>query len=135
MISIPPKYAVSQDWDTNSRADARLRIRFLQPLLCCRRIDHGPDFRDAVGWEAALPRMFAHRRLIRRNVDTVNLVSRDVAVQPLNLRTEIPQDAARLLRNRLQLLRLQIPGSGNFALNDKFGHAGPPLDEMRNFNI
>ena len=116
-------------------ADAHLRIRFLQPLLCRRGIDHGPDFRDAVGREAALLRMFAHHRLIGRNVDTVNLVSRDVAVQLLNLRTKIPQDVARLLRNRLQLLRLQIPGSGNFALNDKFGHGRPPLDEMRNFNI
>ena len=67
--------------------------------------------------EAAALCVLAHGRLVRRDVDAVDLVARDVALDPLYLRPHLAQHAAGLLRNSLQLLRGQIARAGYFALD------------------
>src|SRR5215207_2315589 len=88
-----------------------------------RRVDHAPHLGDGVGGEAAALRVFTHGRLVRGDVDAVDLVARDVALDPLNLRPHVPQHSARLLRDGLQLLRLQVARAGDFALDEKLRHA------------
>ena len=53
----------------------------------------------------ALPRVFADDLLVGREIDAVNLVARDVALHPLDLRAELVQDAAGFLRDPLELFR------------------------------
>src|ERR1039458_988181 len=60
-------------------------------------IDHQLDFRNAVCGESALSGMLAHHFFVGRDVDTVNFVLSDVAVQPLDLRTQVVQHAAGFL--------------------------------------
>src|SRR5215207_5654863 len=87
-----------------------------------RRVDHAPDLGDAVGGEAAALRVLADGRLVRGDVDAVDLVARDVALDPLNLRPHLLQHAARLLRDGLQLLARQVARAGYFALDEKLRH-------------
>src|ERR1700693_2226757 len=61
------------------------------------RIDNPLHFRNAVRREAALFCMLPHHRLIGSDIDTVNFVLRNIALDPLNLRPQVLQDAARLL--------------------------------------
>src|SRR5215217_9368232 len=87
-----------------------------------RRVYHALYLGDAVGGEAAALCVFTHGRLVRRDVDAVDLVARDVALDPLNLRPHVAQHAARLLRDGLQLLRLQVARAGDFALDEILRH-------------
>src|SRR5580658_5734231 len=64
-------------------------------------IDDAADLRDAVGREAALARMLPYHLLVGRDVNAVNLVVGDVALQPLDLRAEIGEHRAGLLRDGL----------------------------------
>src|SRR5262245_10070512 len=66
--------------------------------------------------------MGSHGCLIRRNVNAVDLVVGDVALDPLDLRPHAVQDAARFLRDGLQLLHRQFPGSGDVPLDHELGH-------------
>src|SRR5205823_4293207 len=74
--------------------------------------------------EAALLRVLAHHLLVRRHVDAVDLVAGHVALDPLDLRPEALQDAARLLRDRLQLLRAELAGAGDLTLDEVLRHGG-----------
>ena len=66
-------------------------------LLCCGRINYGPDLCDLVRGEPTLPSVLTHGFLVRCNVDTVDLVISDVTLNPLDLRPDFSQNAARLL--------------------------------------
>ena len=59
-----------------------------------------------------MPGMLLNRLLVRGDVDTVDLVLYHVAVEPLNLRAKLIEDAAGLLRNGPQLLRGEPPAPG-----------------------
>src|SRR6185503_20818831 len=63
--------------------------------------DHGCHFRDAISWEAALFGMVANHLFVGSLVHTIDFVARDIAVKPLDLWSQVPKDAAGLLRNRL----------------------------------
>ena len=52
---------------------------------------------DAVGREAPLHRMLANGYFVWSDVDAVNFVACHVAVQPLNLRSQMLEDAAGFL--------------------------------------
>jgi hypothetical protein len=54
-------------------------------------------FRNVVRRKAALFGVFSHHRSIGRDVDTVDLVLGDIALDSLNLWTQVPQNAAGLL--------------------------------------
>ena len=61
--------------------------------FCCRRINDLPDFGNPISRKPTLLRVLSHQRFIRGNVDTIDLVIGDVALDPLNLRAEILQNA------------------------------------------
>src|SRR5439155_4662019 len=73
--------------------------------------------------EAALFRMPADHLLIGSVVDAVDLVAGDVTLHPLDLRSQIVQDAAGLLRNALELGRRELAGAGNLAFDHELWHA------------
>ena len=52
----------------------------------CRGVDHLSDFRNPIGREAALLRVFTHHLFIRRDIDAVDLILGDITLDPLNLR-------------------------------------------------
>ena len=66
--------------------------------------------------------MFLDRRLIRRKVNTVHLVTRDIAMEPLNVRAHAFQDADRFLREFPPLRVGQSGRSRNLAFDYKLGH-------------
>lgn len=86
------------------------------------RIDHLSDLGNAVGREAALFGVFTHQLRVGRDVDAIDLVVRDVALDPVDLRAELLQDAARFLGDGLQLCGREFSDAGNFAFDDLFGH-------------
>ena len=73
----------------------------VESLLGGSRVDDRSHLRDSIGRKTALSGMFAHHLLVRRVIDAINFIVRDVTVHPLNLRSQFLQHAARLLRNRL----------------------------------
>ena len=64
------------------------RIVWLSHLCCCW-INNLLDFRDAVCREAASMSVRSNHCFVLGNIDAVDLVPSDVAVQPLNLRAEL----------------------------------------------
>src|ERR671915_1119248 len=71
--------------------------------------------------------MLAHHRFIGRPIDTIDLVSRDIAVDPLDLRTHLVQDATGFLRDCLQVGGGQLAGAWELALDEELRHGGTPL--------
>jgi hypothetical protein len=93
-------------------------------------IDDGFYFGDGIGRESALGGMFADELLIGSDIDTVDFVAGDVALNPLNFGTELAQDAAGSLGDGMELLARKVAGTGNFALDDVLGH-GTSVEETR----
>src|SRR5258706_339990 len=81
------------------------------------------DLGPAVCWKAALLGVLANHRFVRSDVDAVDLVPGNVALHPLNLRTQVAQDAARLLGDSMKLLGGKRSRSGNLTLDHILGHA------------
>ena len=73
-------------------------------LLDVHRIEQPAHGRYAVRRNAGPPRVLLNGGFVGREVDAVDLVLGDVAVQPLNLRTELTERLDRLERNGAQLL-------------------------------
>jgi len=69
------------------------------------RVDYGANLGNGVRGESPHFRTLPNCRFVRSDVHTVDLVVRDVAVDPLDLGSELPQDVTRLLRDALWLLR------------------------------
>src|SRR5438477_3273484 len=90
------------------------------------RVDGFANLRDTVCREPSLPGMFADQFLVRGDVDAVDLVIRNVAVQPLDLGTELAQHAAGSLRDGGELVGRHFTRVRNFALDDVFRHALSP---------
>jgi len=67
--------------------------------------------------------MFADELLVRRNVDAVNPVLSHVAVNPLNLGSEVLENSTRLLRYRLKLLGCEISCAWKVTFNHIFWHS------------
>lgn len=70
--------------------------------------------------------MFADEFLVGCVVDAVNLVSRHVAVNPLNGGAKLLQDSARGLRDSLELLRRHVASAGDFAFDHVLGQVVEP---------
>src|SRR5215813_14231265 len=88
------------------------------------RVDHAFHFRDPVGREAALLSVLTDHLLIGRDVDAVNLVVRNEALDPLDLRSEVAQHAARLLRDGVQFVGAEFARIWDFPFNYIFRHDG-----------
>src|SRR6266850_1859428 len=67
-------------------------------LRSCR-VDQSADGGDAIRREASPSRVFPDRRLVWSEVHAIELVSGDVAMQPLNRRTHSIENIHRLLRD------------------------------------
>jgi hypothetical protein len=93
--------------------------------FCSGRINNLRDFRNTIGREPALFRVVPNHLFVWRNVDAVDLVTRHVALHPLDLWPELPQDPAGLLRDSLELIAGELTGTRDFAFNYVFGHVFP----------
>src|SRR2546426_10229801 len=60
--------------------------------------------------------------LIRSRVHTIDLVSSDITMEPLNLWSQAFEDATRFLRNSLQLIGSELSCTGNITLDHVFRH-------------
>lgn len=98
------------------------RQRVVGSCLCGGRIDHLRHFRNPIGWEPALFRVFPDHLFIWRKVDAVDLVAGHVALDPLDLWPELPQDPAGFLGDALELIPGELSGTRDFAFNDVSGH-------------
>src|SRR5262245_40360434 len=66
--------------------------------------------------------MFANHGLVGRTINAIDLVIGYEALDPLNLWAKVVQHAARLLRDRVQLLLREFARSRQFALDHVFRH-------------
>jgi hypothetical protein len=64
--------------------------------------------------------MLHHHLLVRCDVDAVDPVVRDVAVDPLDARPEMLQHAAGFLRDGHELVGRELAGARDIALDDVF---------------
>jgi hypothetical protein len=67
--------------------------------------------------------MFTNHLFAGSDIDAVNLVVGHVAVQPLDCRSEVIQNAARFLGYGPDFVRRGFSNSRNVALNNILGHA------------
>src|SRR5688500_17573593 len=89
------------------------------------RADDGGDGRDLVGGATALGRVLPDHLLVGRHVHAVDLVGCHVALDPLDLRPQLLQHAARLLRDSAQLIRAELACPWNLALDHVSWHRWP----------
>ena len=97
----------------------------LADLGCHRWVDHSADSGDTIGGNADAPGMFKDGCFVGREVDAINLVAGDIAMHPLNIRTQRLENVDGLSRKLAQFRLREIADSGDFALDDKFRHATP----------
>ena len=95
------------------------------------RIDDAGYLFNTIGRKAALLGMFANRLLVVGNVNAIHLVAGDIALQPLNLRAHLIQDAAGFLGNALQVRRAQRAGIRNVAFDNVFWHGLSPRNKLK----
>src|SRR5262249_30507570 len=86
------------------------------------RVDDRPHLRDAVRREPALPRVLANEIRRGRDVDAVDPVVGDVALDPLDLGSQAVEDGARPLRDALELRGRELSGARDVALDDVLRH-------------
>jgi len=96
-------------------------------LLTRGRIDPGVHARDRVGRKPGFLGVLADQVFARRPIDAENLVGRDVALDPLNVRSKLAQRAARGLGCALQFCAVEAANAGHVSLNDEFRHLTTPF--------
>src|SRR6185503_12338616 len=109
----------------NLTVRARTRGRALVGALRGHRTDHSRHFHDAVGGEAALAGVLFHGVRVGRVVDAVDLVTGDIAVDPLHVfsgRVHVVDHTARLFGDRLKLITRELSGARNLALDKELRH-------------
>src|SRR6476469_6811664 len=87
-------------WKTRSSTRSR---RPADPLLAGRGIDQLPDRGNPVRREPGEAGVLAKRRFVRRQVDAVQLVVGDEALDPRSVRPQLAKDLVRLLRRTAPL--------------------------------
>ena len=87
-----------------------------------RGVDNRSHLGNACDGEIAFLGVLANQLLIWRDVDAVNLVIRHITVQPLDLWTQLTQNTARFLGDRLKLIFRQLSGSRQVTLDDILWH-------------
>src|SRR5947208_2856840 len=121
-------------WQTNDRlrmthntlTESSRRLESLAAGLFCRcGIDHAAHRGDTVGGKASSFCVFLDCSLVRSEVHAINLVTRHVAVQPLNFRPHSLEHSDRLLRDCTQFAVRQIAGIRYFAFYNKLRHRLP----------
>src|SRR6266478_3804687 len=87
-----------------------------------RRVDHAADLGDLVRRKAAAPGVLVNDRLVVGKVDAKGLVGSDVALDPLDLGTELLQGRVRLLRRLAQSLPFGAVDRRQLAFDDELAH-------------
>src|SRR5262249_11765568 len=83
------------------------------------RIDHLLHFSDLGRRKAADLGVFADDGLVLGEIDTKGLVVGNVALDPLNVRTELMQDLVRFCRRPSQLFALECADLRNIPFDDE----------------
>src|SRR5437762_6436695 len=97
---------------------SNMRSKSRAPLCKASRINQAAHCGNAIGGDAGFPGVLPDGLLVRRQVNAINLVFRYIAMQPLNLRSNLIQGLQGLKRN-LPDLRL---GERSGARNPAFNH-------------
>src|ERR1700692_1074093 len=92
-------------------------------LSRCSWVDDCPYLGDAICREATALCVLPDHFLVRSDVYAVDLVVGNIALYPLNLWSELFQDAAGFLRDALQCFCREATGSGDFALDHILVHS------------
>src|SRR3954471_5580489 len=95
-------------------------------LLARGRVDDRRHEAHALGREPAAAGVLEHDVLVRRDVDAVDLVRRDVALDPPDLRAEPGNHLVGLGADVVHLDRRQGSGPGQRTLDDVLRHGFPP---------
>src|SRR6516162_888347 len=95
-------------------------------------IDHLLDFSDLGRRKAADLGVLADDGLVLSEIDAKGLVVGHVALDPLNVRTELTQDLVRFCRRPSQLFALQRADLRNIPFDDELAqrHRSPPFSGM-----
>jgi len=80
--------------------------------LRCRGVDDGLDGRDDIGGKSSVGGVTADDVFVWGDVDAVDLVGRDIGVDPLDLRTDVPDDGAGVLGGGYKLGGVRSPTFG-----------------------
>jgi hypothetical protein len=88
-----------------------------------RRVDDALYLGYSICREATLLGVLTHHLLVGSDVYTVDFVCGDVALQPLDLWTQVLEDATGGLGNALQLLWCQLPRVWDFTFDKVFWHS------------
>src|SRR5947209_4083791 len=92
------------------------------PLCKASRINQAADGGNAIGGDAGFAEVLPDSLLVRRQVNAINLVFRDITMQPLNLRSHLVQGLQRLERDLPDLRLGERPSARNLAFNHELRH-------------
>src|ERR1700756_1065376 len=84
--------------------------------------DQSADGRDAISRKASALCVLANGSLVWSEINAVNLVAGDVALQPLNLRAHAPKNGQRFAGDLTEFRVRQISSSWNFSFDHKLRH-------------
>src|SRR2546429_6889672 len=107
-------------WRTNERLC--LETLPAEWSLCRCGINHAAHGGDTVCRKASSFGMFLDRGFVRSEIDAIHLVTRHVAVQPLDLRPHPLENSDRLLRDCAQFAFREIACIRYFAFYHKLWH-------------
>lgn len=99
-------------------------------LLCGCRVDQSPHCRYSIRRKAHSLCVFLNRRLVRRQIHTVDFVARYVALQPLNFCPHSLKYRHGLSRDFLKFSVRQVPRSRYFSLDHELWHRLAPRPRM-----
>ena len=94
--------------------------------LRCRGVDDGLDGRDDIGGKSSVGGVTADDVFVWGDVDAVDLVGRDIGVDPLDLRTDVPDDGAGVLGGGYKLGGGEIADIRDVAFDEEFRHGRSP---------
>ena len=109
--ALPVEQAIQEALGPARRAhSSNWKRRIIQPAVLVSINRRTAEMRLAGKPHAA--RMFANRFFVRRQVDAIDFIAGDVAVQPLDFRAHPLQHVHRFARDFLQLRIRQVPAPG-----------------------
>src|SRR6185437_2156004 len=126
----PPSAAIAAPLAMTARTNANDFMSFLlgvagegsAELFGAGGIDARAHLRHLVGGKAAASGVLPNEGFVRGDVDAVDLVVGDEALDPLDPGPEVAQHAARGGGDSLPIGCREFPGAGDLAFDDESGH-------------
>ena len=97
-----------------------------------QRVDQPAHSRNAIGRNPYTPRVLPDDVFVRREIDAVDFIFGDIAVQPLNLRPQLLQGIKRAKRYLSNLGLREASGARNLAFYDVLRHERQCTPSLRN---